>query len=360
MWRDVLLFTGFPGFIGKRLLARLAISHPFEKIYLLVESRFRLLAEKAIRTLRYWGEIEILEGDITQDNLGLPVWDLERLQEEVTHIYHLAAKYDLRTDYDSAYQVNVVGTANLISLAEGCANLLKFVYFSTAYVSGDRTGRVREEELDVGQRFKNHYEQTKFLAEKLVREKAREIKAVIVRPGIVVGDSHTGETDKFDGPYYVLRFLYRFPHWFPLPYFGRGKAPVNLVPVDFVVNAAAVLIDIFDNEGKTYHLTDPRPRTAKELYRLFTQKLGRVRPIGMVPLALLKAALSLPPIERVTGIPRQVLPYFEIGAEYDTTNAAKDLGPLGLFPPPPIEDYIDNLVRYFIEHAHDRDKIRFP
>ena len=60
----------------------------------------------------------------------------------------------------------------------------------------------------------------------------------ILRPAIVVGDSRTGETEKFDGPYYILRALSRAQRMGrAMPQFGRSRRAFNVVPVDYVVAA---------------------------------------------------------------------------------------------------------------------------
>ena len=351
-----LFMTGFPGFIARRLLPELARNlGPDLEIHLLVEPRFLEQARHLLQQLGLKGHL--WPGDVTQPGLGLPQPLAEEHRQAITHVYHLAAKYDLATDYESAYRINVEGTRHVLDFARGLPRLQRFVYFSTAYVSGDRTDEVAEDELEAGQGFKNHYEHTKYLAEREVRAAQGEVPVVILRPGIVVGDARTGETAKFDGPYFVMRLLARLPRWLPLPYLGRGSAPVNLVPVDYVAKAAAVLGNLPDNAGTTYHLTDPRPYTARELYEQICRALGRPKPRGQVPLGLLKAALSLRPLERLTGIPRQVLPYFEIGARYRTDHARRDLEPLGLYPPPDFATYLPNLLAFLLKHLHDPDKV---
>ena len=110
------------------------------------------------------------------------------------------------------------------------------MYVSTAYVAGDRKGTVYEHELVLGQDFKNHYESTKFQAEVWVRESMAHVPTTILRPAIVVGDSKTGETEKFDGPYFLLRAISQAERFGRPPVqFGHAEAPFNVVPVDFVV-----------------------------------------------------------------------------------------------------------------------------
>src|SRR6202012_1406752 len=142
----------------------------------------------------------------------------------------------------------------------------------TAQVSGQRSGVILEEELDTGQRFRNFYEETKFRAERMVRDAGRRLPVTVLRPGIIVGDSRTGEIDKVDGPYYLLVLIVSSPIAVDLPLPGRGSAPLNLVPVDFVVAAAVALPRDPRAAGGTFHLTDPAPFAARTVYEL---EIGR-------------------------------------------------------------------------------------
>src|SRR5688500_7879259 len=147
--------------------------------------------------------IEVLPGDIGEPRLGLSDDEHQRLAGEVTLVFHLAAIYDLAVPLEIAQRVNVDGTGNVLDFCAAAKNLERLLYVSTAYVAGKRTGVVYEHELVMGQEFKNHYESTKFQAEVWVREMLDRVPTTIVRPGIVVGDSKTGETQKFDGPYFI-------------------------------------------------------------------------------------------------------------------------------------------------------------
>ena len=168
-------------------------------------------------------------GDITQPNLGLGSADSERVRAEVDEVYHLAAIYDLQVGEEAARRVNVLGTRKVIQfLRTFGAGKVRHNYVSTCYVAGSREGMIFETELDRGQSFKNHYESTKYLGPKCwLKRGKRDLETRIFRPSIVIGDSRTGETDKFDGPYpcfgaIMMGWLIVFP--------GSGQAPSNAVP----------------------------------------------------------------------------------------------------------------------------------
>ncbi len=342
---NILFMTGFPGFLATRILERILPS--FEGAYLLVEERFLERAEREVKK-RGWN-VSLMPGDITKEGLGIKAG----IAKEITHAFHLAAVYNLAVKRDLAYRVNVLGTRNVLDFLEGASSLRSFVYFSTAYVSGWRKGEIGEEELE-DQGFKNWYEWSKFHAEVLVRERSREIPTIIIRPGIVVGNSRSGEIPKFDGPYYMMR-LFSITGKLPLPYLGKENAPVNLVPWDFVVDAVADLWQRDDAIGKTFHLTDPAPKGSRELYRLFHRLIKGKEPGFTVPLWTVKAGLSLPLVAKFLKIPKQILPYLYHPQKFLTENASEFLHRRGI-KPPPIEEYAPVLVEFFLKN---RKKIEF-
>ena len=245
------LLTGFPGFIGRRLVAALLARDPDVRIVAIVEQRMLEPARTAAAEL---GDerIEVLAGDIAERRLGLGDDDYGRLLSEVAIVHHLAAIYDLAVPAEIAQRVNVEGTGNVLDLCRDAEALERLNYVSTAYVAGDRTGVAYEHELNLGQGFKNHYESTKFQAEVWVRELIDKIPTTIFRPAIVVGDSRTGETQKFDGPYYALRFIAAsVARGMPIANIGRGRTPFNVVPVDFIVDSMVELGALDEAVGET-------------------------------------------------------------------------------------------------------------
>ena len=226
---------------------------------------------------------------------------------------------------------------------------------STAYVAGLRTGVVYEHELVMGQKFKNHYESTKFQAEAWVREKADVIPTTIYRPAIVVGDSVTGETQKFDGPYYILRSISRSLRMNgPIAQFGRAAASFNVVPVDFVVDAIAALSDDPAASGETLHLVDPEPLTAAELTETLAREYAGREPSFRVPARAVAESLRFKTVrEMFEGAPRESIVYLNHAVRFDTRVAEDLLGRHGLRVPR-FPDYAAAIVRFFREHESDR------
>ncbi len=347
------LLTGFPGFIGRRLVAALLERDPEARVIALVEPRMLAAAQEAAAAIDA-ERIELLSGDITERRLGLGDEDYARLLAEVTMVHHLAAIYDLAVPAEIAQRVNVDGTGNVLALCRDAERLERLDYVSTAYVAGDRTGVVYEHELALGQGFKNHYESTKFQAEVWVRELADEIPTTIIRPGIVVGDSKSGETQKFDGPYFILRFISAGTRrGMPPANIGRGEVPFNVVPVDFIVAAMIELAHAEAAAGETVHLCDPDPVSSRELVALLSELYAGQAPRLRLPPRPVAAALHLAPVRRFYGgTPAESIRYMNHPVRYDTRRADELLAAAGLRCPR-FPEYAPAMVEFFRAHEDD-------
>jgi thioester reductase-like protein len=343
-----IFFTGFPGFLGSELLPRV-ISRTGDDALCLVQPKFRALAEQRVRELVaahpiLARRIHIVEGDLTQS--------LEQVDaNEISEIYHLAAVYDLSVPRDLGMRVNVTGTTRVLDLAERASRLQRLHYVSTCYVSGRHPGVFTEADLEKGQRFNNHYEETKHLAELEVRKRMSRIPATIYRPSVVVGNSATGVTQKFDGPYFVMQWLMRQPRIAVLPVVGRpSNYRFNVVPSDFVIRAIEFLSGLRGNVGRTYALADPNPLTVDEIIN--TIAAATERRVVRVPLTkmLAKGALRyMPGVYRLMRIPAEAVDYFVHPTTYDTSNASAELAGSGIVAPR-FRDYAPRLVEFVRAH----------
>ena len=346
------LLTGFPGFLGTRLVRQLLRQHEEARIAALVEPKMAERARKVAQDIDP-DRIEILTGDITAHDLGLGE-DEERLLRETTVVYHLAAIYDLAVPLEVAQEVNVEGTGNVLDFCARCPDLERLNYVSTAYVAGLRRGVVYEHELALGQDFKNHYESTKFQAELWVRERMGEIPTTIYRPAIVVGDSRTGETQKFDGPYYILRTIAALEK-LPLPQIGRASAPFNVVPVDFVIDALTALSVDPHAIGQTVHLVDPDPVDSHELTEIFAREYAGREPKFTASARATQQGLKFAPVRKLFGgTPSESITYLNHSVTFDTRRATELLAASGVRCPP-FPEYAPNLVKFFKEHEDDPD-----
>lgn len=351
-------FTGFPGFICNQLIREiLKMNQTRAVVYVLVLQGMMDKARKERQDIiTELGLTEdsfiILEGDITVPGLMVTEPNHNLLKEKVTHVFHLAAIYDLAVPREIAFKINVNGTDNVNHFVKGLPSLNRYVYFSTAYVVGKREGILYETELIRPVSFKNHYEETKYEAEVLVEKLKVEKPITIIRPGIVKGHSETGETIKFDGPYFMMNFIERLKFLPILPKIGKGEAYVNLVPIDYIIKATAYLSFFERGAGKTYHLTDPNPYRASDIYCFFMKELTDRQPIGMIPLALGKWLLSIKPMRKYLGVEKEALDYFSWKGNFDCSQAVKDLKKSGITCPD-FKDGIKVMTTFYLNQKEN-------
>ena len=349
---ETIFLTGFPGFIAERLVEKLATAD--KQFFLLVQPQFVDKATEAIeRVAKYTGtpleNFAIIDGDITVPQLGVSDEDFNDIREEITSVFHLAAVYDLAVDRNTAFHVNLEGTKNVNEFCRKLPNLRRYNYISTCYVAGKRVGRILESDLEHDAGFRNNYEETKYLAEREVENLKSELPVTIFRPSVVVGDSQTGETVKYDGIYYLIQYLRKAPGLLRLVNVGNKMVRLNLVPVDFVVEGIAALSTDENAIGKTIALADPDPLTTAELFDVLAELLSKKRSAITPPAALIENSLMLPFSPPVTGLPHSAVPYFFISQTYDTAEGSELLASHGINCPN-FRDYAVNLIRFVEKH----------
>lgn len=346
---ETIFLTGFPGFIAQRLVKRLA--NTGTQFFLLVQDSF---VDKAIQDIEKIAKetntplenFALVEGDITRENLGISATDLEIIRSETTDVYHLAAVYDLAVTEDLAYEVNVKGTMNVNDFVKSLPNLRRYNYVSTCYVSGLRKGLIYENELEHGTGFRNFYEKSKYFAELEVENlKTENVPLTIYRPSVVVGDSKTGETAKYDGIYYLIRYLRKLPSLLRFVNVGNKKVQLNLVPVDFVVESMAVLAKDERAIGKTIALADPHPLSTEELFDAISEVLTNKKSVIKPPPSLIEKTLMLPFSPMLSGLPHSGVSYFFVPQIYDTS-AANNLLTAHNIGCPNFKSYVRNLLEF--------------
>jgi NAD(P)-dependent dehydrogenase (short-subunit alcohol dehydrogenase family) len=356
--------TGATGFIGRNLVELLLEREG--TVYVLVrEGSQGRLAELRSR----WGVDEErvvgIVGDLSQRRLGVSDADVERLRGEVDHLFHLAAIYDMKADAESQRIANVEGTRNMVELAEAVeAGRVHMV--SSIASAGLYRGTWREDMFDEAQDLDTHpYFRTKHESERVVREEC-ERPWRVYRPGIVVGNSETGEMDKVDGPYYFFKLIRRIrqivPAWMPMP--GVEGREINIVPVDFVVKAMDHIAHLDGLDGRAFSLTDPDPLTAGQVIDVFARAAHAPQSSVRAPAATTEAlgplfgfALGNIPLanaltDRVLddfGIPRSVLVYLNYPTHFDSRRTQAALAGTGI-KVPPLEAYAGKLWDYWARH----------
>ncbi|HUS27488.1 MAG TPA: dephospho-CoA kinase [Kofleriaceae bacterium] len=346
--REVALVTGFPAFTAKRMIAKLLASEPETKLYVLARDKFAPEADALLDQLGAGDRAEVLVGDVCDMDLGLSSAEYRALSRELTWIHHLAGIYFMGVDDDTMRRVNVGGTRTVLELARDAARLERLVHWSTAMVSGNRSGTVYEEDLDAGQKFHNGYERTKYEAEKLVRAAMRQLPITVLRPSIIVGDSRTGEIDRLDGPYYLMVLIATNASGLRLPILGRGDSPLHLVPIDYVVDAAWQVAHSPSAAGKTFHLADPNPMSARAVFEGVAEHAKTEKPRGSIPGPLARAVLRTPGLSRLGRGPLSFLDLLDHTVHYDQTNTAQALAGKALVCPP-LADYLAVLVQHVLD-----------
>jgi NAD(P)-dependent dehydrogenase (short-subunit alcohol dehydrogenase family) len=362
--------TGATGFIGRRLVECLLKREG--SIYVLVREGSKGRLEE-LRNRWGVGEDQIapVVGDLSQPRLGCED-RIAELHGKVDHFFHLAAIYDMTADADSQRIANVEGTRNALELA-GALEVGRFHMVSSIAAAGLYRGVWREDMFDEAQDLDTHpYFRTKHDSERVVRDES-ERPWRVYRPGIVVGDSETGEMDKVDGPYYFFKLIRRLrntlPQWMPL--LGIEGREISLVPVDFVAKAMDHIAHLDGLDGRAFHLTDPHPRSAGEVIDIFARAANAPRSAARVPAVVLDAATPLvrgalatvPGLDMATdrlfsdlGIPRSVLTYVNYPTSFDSTETQRVLAGSGI-DVPPLEGYADKLWDYWERHL-DPDLFR--
>lgn len=346
--KQKIFLTGFPGFIAAELIKRLIA--PDTQFFLLVQENFlekarAQVAEIAVQNNLPPENFVLMSGDITAENLGLSAKNISKVIDETTQIFHLAAVYDLAVKEDTARRVNVEGTRNVNEIALRIRNLQRYNYVSTCYIAGLRTGLIRENELEHRAGFRNFYEESKYLAEVEVEKLKERVPLTIYRPSVVCGDSRTGKTAKYDGVYYIIRYVLRSPKLFSIINTGNNVVSLNLVPVDFIVDAIAALAQDETAIGKTFQLADPEPLTTAELFNAVTEAVAGRRTFIGLPMKTMQTLLNLPVTKILSGMPKVGVPYFFVRQNYDTTETRKHLAKQQITCPN-FRDYVSVLVEF--------------
>ena len=358
--------TGGTGFIGRHLLE--ALLDREGTVYALVREGSRGRLDDVRKRLGAGDRIVPVVGDITKPALGV-----EGFEEEIDHLFHLAAVYDMEADEETSRRFNVDGTRHVVEFANDHRVRL-FHHVSSLAVAGRYEGLFREDMFDEGQRLDHPYFRTKWEAEKVVREEV-ETPSRVYRPGIVVGHSETGQMDKIDGPYYffgiVKRLRHALPAWFPLA--GPEGGKVNIVPVDFVSRAMDHIAHMPDSDlsGDTFHLLDPDPLSLGETINVLARAAGApqlamrvdANLTNVIPAPVRAGVMSLPTVKAIRqqvladlGIPSQVLEHRDFRCDFDTRDAQRALRGSGIAVPP-LSSYAGRLWDYW-ERNLDPDLFR--
>jgi nucleoside-diphosphate-sugar epimerase len=356
----VLLVTGYPSLHARRMIEQIVTSEPGALVYVLVPTEPEDAAAEAPElqlSAEQQARVVFLEGSPHAMDLGLSGAEFRQVAREVDRIHHLAHAGSSAIDSHAAHAINVVGAAEILELARAAPQLACLVVHSTAHVSGDRTGVVHEDDLEAGQSFRSAADETRMRAEVLLRRAMREVPIAVVRPTTIVGGTTAGENDRLEGIYLLVLLVVATPAEIAIPFPGRGDTPLNIVPLDYAIRAAHAIGRHPSAPGRTFHLADPNPLSARSVFELVTHAGGKRAARGSIPSNLAKALLRTPGIERFARSPRAFVEQLTSNVRYDTRNTDLVLGSAGLICPP-FESYVDDLVNVVREHVKARQRRR--
>jgi NAD(P)-dependent dehydrogenase (short-subunit alcohol dehydrogenase family) len=356
--------TGATGFIGRRLVRRL-----LERRGAVVHFLVRDASPDRLASLYEWWCVDDsraipVVGDIARPGLGLKAADRKRLEGKVRHVFHLAAIYDLQAGAEEQVAVNIEGTRNVVAFANaigaGCLH-----HVSSIAAAGLYEGVFREDMFEEAENLDHPYFATKHESERIVRNEAT-VPFRVYRPGLVVGDSRTGEMDKIDGPYYFFKLIQRMrrivPSW--MPTIGIEGGRINLVPVDYVVAAMDHIAHLKGLDGRCFHLVDPEPMRVGDVLNTFAKAahapLMSIRVnaalVGFIPKSVKKGMLALTPVRRIRdavmkdlGLPEDILQFVNYPTRFDCRDTLAALKGSGI-ECPRLEDYAWVLWDYWERH----------
>ncbi|MBZ4210084.1 MAG: SDR family oxidoreductase, partial [Rhodoferax sp.] len=356
--------TGATGFIGKRLVKKL-LERKGAVVYFLIRKESQ---DKVASLRQYWSTSAAravpVFGDLTTKKLGVSADDLKKLKGQIDHFYHLAAVYDLGADEASQIAVNVEGTRNTVELAKliGAGH---FHHVSSIAAAGLYEGVFREDMFDEAENYEHPYFMTKHESEKIVRLECK-VPWSVYRPAMVVGDSVTGEMDKIDGPYYFFKLIQRMRQLLPpwLPSIGLEGGRINIVPVDFVVDALDAISHKAGIDKKCYHLVDPVGYRVGDVLDIFSRAAHAPKMnlfvnaalLGFIPRSVTKGLMALAPVRRVRnaimtdlGLPQDMLTFVNYPTRFDCRDALAALKGSGVTCPN-LKDYAWRLWDYWERH----------
>lgn len=363
---ETILLTGVSGFLGRHVLWQLLRRADAEtKVYCLLRPEAGVSVDQRLQALLVpEGEplapnahlrCHAVPGDIVDANLLLEPGLRERLLGEVDRIIHCAATVKFNTALPQARRINVDGTRNVLRFAEELqarGRLRRLDHFSTAFVAGNTARRVYEDRLDTAQ-FNNSYEQTKWEAEDIVRVAQTRLPITVYRPSIIVGDSKTGYTSNFRVLYWPLKVL---ASGLVVVVPADRQGIVDIVPIDYVVEAFDALSRSERSVGKCYHLAagPERQSSCGEILEMASEFFG-VRDPWMIP-PRFSYRVVRPLLYSVLWGKRRALlrrgelyfPYFSHRASFDTSAVRADLNGASI-EPPSVKDYFRTIMQFCVD-----------
>ena len=347
--RNIFL-TGATGFLGRYMLREILSDEDTAATVLVRSKRGTSASQRIESVLKYLygvkykamaSRVKVIDGEVNSTALGLDDKSRRALAEKIDEIYHSAAIAEFRIPLDVIRKTNVAGTGNILEFALECkktGRLKRVNHISTSYVAGTYMGTFCESDLNIGQKFNNTYEQSKFEAELLANEyRKKGLEVNIFRPSILIGEHLTGRTNNFKMFYQPLHF-FNYEIFDAIP--ANRNAKENLISVDVVTKQIWLIANMKDSVNKTFHIGNPSPITAGHFIDLASDFFGFHKP-EFVPVENFDMH-RLSKVQRLLIEP--FVPYFNYNVSFGRSNTDKLLNRIS-YECPIVDDEI--LIRLF-------------
>ncbi|HLH31596.1 MAG TPA: SDR family oxidoreductase [Terriglobia bacterium] len=358
--------TGATGFVGSHLAVRFldagyhvtALARGSKSAS--AESRVRdVLNDVGTSRLE---NLRVMEGDISLPDLGLNETAKRQVLASTDEVWHCAASLSFQQeDREEIFRMNVDGTRHVVDLVKQLPSR-RLHHVSTAYVAGNRPDLALETEINVGQTFKNAYEESKCRAEMLISDaqSSQTIVASVYRPSIVIGDSRSGRATHFHGVYAFIRALWtalerlrrRMPErglvHLPMRVLGSETQTLNFVPIDYVIDGMVTISERSDSPGGTYHLANPVPTEN----RVWLRNICRILGVEGIELAGADSFVKTP-MTRLEGLfQKQMAFYYQYlqgEPRFDCRRALEALKGTGIECPAVNVEFINKMIGWYVD-----------
>lgn len=355
---QVTLLTGFPrNELARLVLSALLARDAEDEIVCIVPQRFQQLANEWLSAIpaKQRAKVTTREGDVAAVDLGLSGAEFNELCARVQVIHHCAAVTYTGATFAQAESVNVGGTHEVVELGRCCKNLVRLVHWSTLAATGARDGVVREDELIAPQGSRLLH--TRYRAERLIRKVQNELPITVIRPAMLVGDSRTGHLARVEGAHLLIAGLLAAPRDLPVPRPMHGDVELQVVPIDYAVEAGLTIANTAGTIGRTYHIVDAAPVTLHEALILIADLLGKPSPRGALPSVMARALVKLPLVHRLIHAQLALIDELARDVRYDDSAARPVLARAGMSCPS-FSSYVGKLVAH-VEHERRGDRISY-
>lgn len=349
----VTLVAGYPRLLARELARTSAQAGDTALVLVRPRDHARAAAE-----LPESEHLRLVTGDPTAIDLGLSGAAYVELLGSVTHVHHVTPRAK-----GKAHDDIVASTREFLEFVAGAKRVECGMHHSTVQVFGDREGTLDEAARASGEHTRNPKEHALALAETLVDRELVALPLAIARAGNATGHSITGETEPENGIYLLALLCLSAPSDLRLPFPGRGEWQLNLVPVDWVAQAAVQLARHPRAPHGRFHLVDPAPFSARRVFELVAQAASALRETGgrrpFMPAGFTRALLRAPGLEPLVRSPRAFLEAWLRDVRFDATQAQALLG-TSAPPCPSFADYVGRVVERVAENARTAQRERVP